>query len=109
MIAKLITFGKDREAARQRMLRAIDEYQINGVKTTLSFCKFTLEHEAFISGNFDTNFVKHHFKPEYLDTKGEEEDIIAALLASELLTEANAIPQEEGNTVSKSNWKTNRS
>ncbi|MCB0803437.1 MAG: acetyl-CoA carboxylase biotin carboxylase subunit, partial [Flavobacteriales bacterium] len=54
MIAKLITFGKDREEARLRMIRAIDEYQINGVKTTLAFCKFAIQHEAFVSGKFDT-------------------------------------------------------
>src|SRR3954467_7202495 len=69
MIAKLVTWGKDREEAIQRMIRAIDEYQISGVQTTLSFCRFVLEHEAFTSGNFDTHFIKKYFTPEMLDSK----------------------------------------
>jgi acetyl-CoA carboxylase biotin carboxylase subunit len=108
MIAKLITFGKDREEARQRMLRAIDEYEINGVKTTLAFCKFTLEHEAFISGNFDTNFVKHHFKPEYLETEGTAEEEIAALVAATLIGQKITSNSTVSENLTKSNWRTNR-
>lgn len=109
MIAKLITFGKDREEARQRMLRAIDEYQINGVKTTLDFCKFALDHEAFVSGNFDTNFVKHHFKPEYLETKGDAEDEIAALVAAGLIEEKSSSKAQTSTLSStKSKWRANR-
>jgi acetyl/propionyl-CoA carboxylase alpha subunit len=64
MISKLITFGKDRKEAITRMLRSIDDYKIVGPKTTLSFCKFALQHEAFVSGNFDTHFVKKYFSPK---------------------------------------------
>ena len=46
MIAKLITHGKDRTEAIDRMIRAIDDYQITGVQTTLSFCRFALDHAA---------------------------------------------------------------
>lgn len=108
MIAKLITFGKDREEARQRMLRAIDEYQIIGVKTTLAFCKFAMQHEAFVSGNFDTNFVKHHFKPEYLETSGQEEDEIAAIIAATLLSERASTNSQATQFTIKSKWKVNR-
>jgi len=108
MIAKLITFGKDREEARQRMIRAIDEYQIKGVKTTLEFCKFTLEHEAFISGNFDTNFVKHHFKPEYLDNSNDEEGLIAALIAGQLVGQQSTAPKTAVAKSSNSKWKARR-
>nr|MBK9651914.1 acetyl-CoA carboxylase biotin carboxylase subunit [Bacteroidota bacterium] len=66
MIAKLITHGVDRNEAISKMIRAIDDYRINGIETTLSFCKFVLKHEAFVSGNFDTGFIKQYFKPEYL-------------------------------------------
>ena len=109
MIAKLVTFGKDREEARQRMLRAIDEYEIKGVKTTLSFCKYTLEHEAFISGNFDTNFVKHHFKPSYLNHVKEDEEEMAAILAVKLLTNNSAVETQENLSSTVSNWRKNRS
>ena len=66
MIAKLITYGKDRTEAIERMVRAIDEYDITGITTTLGFGKFVMQHEAFTSGNFDTHFVKKYFTPEVL-------------------------------------------
>ena len=65
------------------MIRAIDEYKITGVETTLSFCRFVMDHEAFVSGNFDTNFVQHHFKPEMLKAYNEEEAMIAAFVTLE--------------------------
>ena len=108
MIAKLVTFGKNREEARQRMLRAIDEYQISGVKTTLSFCKFTLQHEAFVSGKFDTNFVKHHFKPEYLQEHDLEEANIAAVLAAKLVEQSTQSHASVTPSETRSKWKANR-
>src|SRR5215212_1832089 len=63
MIAKLITHAASRTEAIDRMIRAIDDYAITGVQTTLPFCKFAMQHEAFRSGNFDTHFVKKYFSP----------------------------------------------
>lgn len=108
MIAKLVTFGKDREEARQRMLRAIEEYQIKGVKTTLSFCRFTLEHDAFVSGDFDTNFIKHHFKPEYLDQNMEEEELVAGILAAKLVHEHSTTATSASPEKLRSKWRANR-
>ncbi|MGB0933289.1 MAG: acetyl-CoA carboxylase biotin carboxylase subunit [Lishizhenia sp.] len=62
MIAKLVTYGEDRQDAIDKMLTAIDEYQISGLRTTLDFGKYVMKHEAFVSGDFDTNFVKHYFQ-----------------------------------------------
>ena len=59
MLSKLITYGKTRNEAIQLMLHAIENYHIEGVQTTLPFGKFVCEHEAFVSGNFDTHFVKN--------------------------------------------------
>ena len=74
MIAKLVVWGKTREDAIKRTLVAIDEYQISGVKTTLDFGKYVLKHPAFVSGDFDTNFVKHYFEdPRIMYTAMEEE------------------------------------
>ena len=74
MIAKLCVWGKTREHAIRRTLKAIDEYQISGLKTTLDFGKFVLKHEAFTSGNFDTNFVRHYFEdPKVMYSLMEEE------------------------------------
>lgn len=83
MIAKLITYGSDRQEAIARMVRAIDEYNITGIETTLGFCKFVMQHEAFVSGNFDTKFVEKHFVPEMLQTKEEpKQEMLAAALAT---------------------------
>jgi acetyl-CoA carboxylase biotin carboxylase subunit len=83
MIAKLIVHGADRTEAIERMIRAIDEYKISGVQTTLEFCKFVMQHKAFVSGKFDTHFVNTHFKPEMLKQTpdSEEQDMIAAIAA----------------------------
>jgi len=110
MISKLITFGKDREEARLRMLRAIEDYEISGVETTLAFCKFALKHEAFISGNFDTNFVKHYFTPDKLEVDAEIEEEIASLMAVKLFESDKkaSIQVAENGGSTKSNWKANR-
>ena len=79
MLAKLIAWGKNRDEARQRLIEAIDNFEIEGVATTLQFGKFVLEHEAFISGNFDTHFIQHYFTPDKLYHTDEAE--IAAALA----------------------------
>jgi len=58
LLAKLITWGINREEARQRIVRAIREYQIGGVKTNLHFCRWILTHSDFINGTFDINFLQ---------------------------------------------------
>jgi pyruvate carboxylase subunit A len=83
MLSKLITYGKTRNEAIQLMLKAIDNYHIEGVQTTLPFGKFVCEHEAFISGNFDTHFVKNYYSHEILLEQHKEEAKIAALIALE--------------------------
>jgi propionyl-CoA carboxylase alpha chain len=81
MIAKLIAHGATREEAIDRMIRAIDDYRITGIQTTLDFCRFALEHAAFRSGNFDTKFVELYFRPELLEPQftEEEKNLLAAL------------------------------
>ena len=60
LMAKLICWGKDREEARIRMLRALDEYAITGVKTTIPFQQKILKHPKFIEGDFNTGFIPDH-------------------------------------------------
>lgn len=111
MIAKLITYGKDRTEAIEKMLRAIDEFKITGVATTLPFCKFALQHEAFISGKFDTRFVGLYFKPEYLQVDNTTEELeIAAVLAAELFKNKKNKPITSNSqpVVVESQWRRNR-
>jgi acetyl-CoA carboxylase biotin carboxylase subunit len=108
MIAKLIAKADTREAAIEKMIRAIDEYQITGLETTLGFCKFVMQHDAFRSGNFDTRFVENYFKPEVLKGAGlEEEQLLAALLATTLLENKKSEKVAEQVTTT-SLWKKNR-
>lgn len=78
MIAKLVIWGKTREEAIDRTIKAIDHYQISGLKTTLDFGKYVLKHPAFQSGNFDTNFIKHYFEdPRVMyDAMQEEQEAL---------------------------------
>jgi acetyl-CoA carboxylase biotin carboxylase subunit len=109
MISKLIVHGKDRIDAIKKMLRAIDDYKIIGVETTLDFCKFVLNHEAFISGNFDTGFIPKYFTPEALKTNIEEYAEIAAIAGAIIFDNSkekhNNLPET---AVKKSKWKANR-
>jgi len=82
MIAKLITYGDTRAEALQRMRDAIDAYRIEGIETTLPFGRFVVDHEAFISGKFDTNFVKEHYSPEAILAEREEEQRVGALMGA---------------------------
>lgn len=81
MIAKLVTHGKDRIEAIQKMKEAIKDYKIEGLFTTLPFGTFVLEHDAFLSGKFDTNFVKQHYTPELIKEKQKSNAEAAALVA----------------------------
>ena len=81
MLAKLITYGETREEAIQIMIKAIEDYHVEGVQTTLPFGKFVFEHEAFRSGKFDTHFVKNYYSPEMLKNQIVQEAEIAAKVA----------------------------
>jgi acetyl-CoA carboxylase biotin carboxylase subunit len=60
MIAKLIVWGKTRQEAIDRMKRALGEFVIEGITTTIPFHLKMMEHEVFISGHFDTKFLETH-------------------------------------------------
>lgn len=111
MIAKLVTFGKDRTDAISKMVRAIDEYQITGVETTLPFCKYVMQHDAFVSGNFDTHFVKKYFTPDVLKHETKDEIEVAAIMSSIVFannqTQSKAVATETNNKAI-TNWKKNR-
>ena len=81
MLSKLITYGKNREEAIALMIKAIDNYQVEGVATTLGFGKFVMQHEAFRSGEFDTGFVKKYYDAEKLKAQHTTEAEIAAMIA----------------------------
>ncbi|MDZ4146807.1 MAG: acetyl-CoA carboxylase biotin carboxylase subunit [Flavobacteriaceae bacterium] len=87
MLSKLITYGSTRAEAIRLMISAIENYQIEGVSTTLPFGKFVCNHEAFVSGNFDTNFVNKYYKPELLKVSENKEANLAALVGLKIYLE----------------------
>lgn len=84
MIAKLITWGRDRETALDRMRRALDDYRIQGVRTTIPFHRALMDHPAFRAGDFNTGFLDTHTLDLAQDESGEEQQIAlaAALIAA---------------------------
>jgi len=60
MVAKLITYGSSREEAIQTMKRALDEFIVEGVKTTIPFHSAIMDYQVFKSGEFNTNFLEEN-------------------------------------------------
>src|SRR5690625_2095180 len=58
IIAKLITHGATRQEAIDRMKRALDEFVIEGINTTIPFPDAMMSHDVFVKGNLNTNFLK---------------------------------------------------
>jgi propionyl-CoA carboxylase alpha chain len=110
MIAKLICRADSRAAAIEKMIRAIDEYEITGLETTLGFCKFVMQHDGFRSGNFDTRFVEKYFKPTLLQqgANDDAEQLVAALLSITLVGNKKSSPQQAESETPVSLWKKNR-
>lgn len=112
MIAKLITYGKDRTEAIARMKRAISEFKIKGLKTTLDFGLFVINHPNFVQGNFDTHFVANHYTPEMLNptfTK-DEKDVVAKFISNHYVSKMqdSAVLPSINTHGSASQWKQKR-
>ncbi len=107
MIAKLVVHARDRSEAVEKMKRALREYKINGVKTTIPFCELVMYHPEFVNGQYDINFVaKHYLVPESKLTD-EESAAIASAFVSDLYGKGRKhIPTAQQTTPSK--WKQQR-
>jgi len=84
LLSKVISWGATRDGAIASMKRALSEFAIEGVKSTIPFCQFVLDHPAFRTGDFDTRFVERHFKAATEEDRPEERRaaaILAVLLA----------------------------
>lgn len=112
MIAKLIVHADNREAAMRKMVRAIDEYEVLGVQTTLDFGRYVMEHEAFQSGDFDTHFIDKHFKAsDLVEELSETEKQLAAIVAKIAYDEStgNVVSSTDAHPFSsQSTWRINR-
>ncbi|MBM3917918.1 MAG: acetyl-CoA carboxylase biotin carboxylase subunit [Sphingomonadales bacterium] len=83
MLSKLVVHASNREEAIERMIRAVQEYEIKGVSTTLPFGLFVMRHPAFRSGQFDTGFITKYIHGKTLYPQPSKEQLrVAALTAA---------------------------
>jgi acetyl-CoA carboxylase biotin carboxylase subunit len=84
ILSKLIVWGEDREAARKRMIDALNNYIIMGIKSTTCFLARALAHPEFIAGNTDTHFIERLRSSLFAneDEKYVKEALIAAAIHS---------------------------
>lgn len=107
MISKLTTWGRTRAAAIERMERALLEYEVAGVRTTIPFCRFVMSHESFRSGRFSTHFVADHFTTRATDTDDRELAEAAALAAAIAHAQESIVDMslpDSGNHAGESRW-----
>lgn len=106
MIAKLVAHGVNRQDAIDKLKKAIENYKIVGVKTTLPFGTFVLNHAAFTTGNFDTKFVENYFHPENMN---EDELVLATLIVAKLFDEkGQTFEVSESGNLATSRWVTSK-
>jgi acetyl-CoA carboxylase biotin carboxylase subunit len=87
-LAKLIVWGEDRETARTRMLRALDEYHIVGVKHNIPALRQVIDHPAFIRGDVSTHFVQDHKLPQ--PHQGTDDEFKLAAVAAAIFAARRA-------------------
>ncbi|HTO93319.1 MAG TPA: acetyl-CoA carboxylase biotin carboxylase subunit [Bacteroidota bacterium] len=100
MIAKLIAWDPSRESARLRLIRALREYEVLGVKTNIPLCLFVLSHALFRSGDISTHFIETHWKPDGIhpggDGEAEAAAAVCALIAAGRATGGGGLPERRG-------------
>ena len=108
LFAKLIVWGVDRNDAIRKMQRALGEYRITGVETTIPFCQFVLDHAKFVDGDFQIDFVQQYFTPDLLPSLTADEMLAAALTAALHVSPAGKTAQPTSRNGSSrtvnSNW-----
>jgi acetyl-CoA carboxylase biotin carboxylase subunit len=86
MLSKLVVWGSTRERCITRMTRALSEYSVKGIKTTIPFHARVMKNEKFIKGDIDTNFIDTQFQPQDAARIKPNEDIalVAAAIKAHL-------------------------
>jgi len=103
LLSKLVTWGKTREEAIRRMMRALSEYQVYGIKTTIPFFQRILLHPRFLAGTYNTHFIAELEKEPEREDPAEK---IVALIAAGIKSGRDALavmaPAQKGKA---NNWK----
>ena len=108
LLSKLCTWGRDRDEAIDRMIRALDEYRIDGLDTSISFHRRLMAHPAFRRAELHTGFLEEHGELLEPASEGWLDDIhvVAAAVAHYRRVEAaSARGAEERGARGGSAWK----
>jgi acetyl-CoA carboxylase biotin carboxylase subunit len=108
MISKLITWGETRPHALARMQRALTEYEVRGIKTTIPFFQWVLTDEDFIAGRFDTGFIDRKLSARngqpLREPNAAQQELAAIAAALSHMTSAATAPLS-GMPAPTSRWK----
>ncbi|MEB2345157.1 MAG: acetyl-CoA carboxylase biotin carboxylase subunit [Deltaproteobacteria bacterium] len=87
MVAKLVVWGRDRQEAIERLRRALREFVVKGIKTSIPFHQKVVEHPVFLAGRYDTGFIDQHLAggkgdPRPLGEDAKEARRVAVMMAA---------------------------
>ncbi|RMF92617.1 MAG: acetyl-CoA carboxylase biotin carboxylase subunit [Candidatus Schekmanbacteria bacterium] len=97
LISKLVSWGRDRKEAIEKMRRALDEYYISGIKTTIPFHKQVMKSKHFIKGDFNTSFIDTSFEKEKRESIEKENFFDIALISAALSAYMNDMKNGKNN------------
>lgn len=107
LLAKVIAWGGSRKEAIAAMQRGLGEFRIEGVKSTIPFCEYVLNHKQFVEGTFDTSFIDKHFDPSALNQSSTDEMLAVALVAT-LISRSNGSTKHRREETHPSRWREGR-
>ncbi|HET9921079.1 MAG TPA: acetyl-CoA carboxylase biotin carboxylase subunit [Ktedonobacteraceae bacterium] len=120
LLSKLIVWGRDRQQAIARLRRALDEYKVLGVRTTIPFARWLTEHPRFLAGDFSTDFIAEEWNsrsappppPAGETDQALSNEQVAALIGGLLMNEQveaeklrRQLPGENGHSAERSRWR----
>ena len=110
MLSKLVAWGDTRVQATDRMMRALTEYEVGGVRTTIPFFRWILQHPDFVAGRFDTGFLDRVLAarppgPLLPPPPGAEDVAVLAAAARAVLTAGAGRPAQSAGGARRSTWR----
>jgi acetyl-CoA carboxylase biotin carboxylase subunit len=108
LIAKLIGWGEDRSQALARLSRALQEYQVLGIQTTIPFFQWLIQQPTFVDGQFDTTFVDQvllHREGPFVQLSPDAEEVAAIAAALHTLIGASRSAAVPALAAAPSRWK----
>jgi acetyl-CoA carboxylase biotin carboxylase subunit len=94
ILSKVIAWGEDREVARTRLVNALSEYTVLGIRTTIGFSRALLMHSAFVHGDTHTDFIEKNMR-DWKPASGEADTLRAALIAASVASLSREAPRAD--------------